>query len=79
LQEVCLMVFPSLWKLKAMLGELKHCVNSTFVPVSSLFWHYVDICRLYKGIVPLWGRQIPCKCIFPVPLISFCLFDICGM
>ncbi|URE14860.1 phosphate carrier protein, mitochondrial [Musa troglodytarum] len=19
------------------------------------------LCRLYKGIVPLWGRQIPCK------------------
>lgn len=36
LQEACLMASPSLWKLKAMLGELKR-LGSTYVPMSSLF------------------------------------------
>lgn len=27
----------------------------------TLIYIYVCLCRLYKGLVPLWGRQIPCK------------------
>lgn len=29
--------------------------------------------RLYKGVVPLWGRQVPCK--FPLLFIVLCSYN----
>lgn len=36
-------------------------IYMTFYAVEVFLTDLSNHCRLYKGLVPLWGRQIPCK------------------
>lgn len=64
--EVYQMGFPSSSSLKEFLGmELCKTFWLCYVYGITRFWNcsfiIVWFCSLYKGLVPLWGRQIPCK------------------
>ena len=64
LLEVCQMGFPNLLNLKAMEGMQINVIlymYTTFCAIEVFLTDLSNHCRLYKGLVPLWGRQIPCK------------------
>lgn len=46
-------------------------VDKLFVLISSIdsYCFFISICSFYRGLIPLWGRNLPCKPCISITLI----------